>query len=220
MKHFAISVLVLLSAAAFSQQIHQGKFSTSGKSIEGVWILSGNGPLVGDLKHAIYTENGKLYMAIVASEVYTVFPLDKKVVENKTRYYDTRPNSSDYYIISSGGLDVYDSQGYINTYEYGNLEGSFNVTKVDAIGVWLFPEYTKSGEDAKIVIYTDMDKHFLAEIYSGGTSIYPLEKKVTTLETRYYDKLSSQGDYFVIGSTGLKYYDSKGYITTFEKSSL
>ena len=65
-----------------------------------------------------------------------------------------------------------------------------------------------------------MENYYLAEIYSGGHAIYPLEKKVMTLGTRYYDKLSSDGDYFIIESAGLKYYDSQGYIATFEKSIL
>lgn len=220
MKQLAFVFLLALTTSVFSQEMFQGKFSVTGKSIEGVWISTGNGALIGDIKYAIYTDKDKLYMAIIASEVYTVFPLEKKEIDNKTRYYDSRPNSSDYYILSPGGLDVFDSQGYIDTYKYGNLEGPFNVNKVTTIGVWLFPDYTESGEDAKIVLYSDMEHYYMAEIYPGGPAIYPLEKKVTTLETRYYDKLSSEGDYFVIGSAGLKYYDTNGYIITFEKSSL
>lgn len=220
MKKIIVLMLIVLSAAASAQQVRQGKFNPAGKSIQGVWIDKGNGSLVGDLKYAIYTENGKLYMAIVASEVYTVLPLLVKEVDKKTRYYDTRPGSTDYYSIGPEGLRVYDSQGYITTFENGVLSGSFNVKEKKTIGVWRDPNYAASEGEVKAVIYVEMEKYYMVVIFKDGFDRYPLEVKTVNGETRYYDTLSSTGDYFVIGTDGLKVYDSLGYIDTYKKASL
>ena len=122
MKQLLVSILLLSSIFAYSQETYNTKFSATNKTLIGVWIESPDVASVdGQMKVTIYTKSNKTYMALIASDGYIEKSMTKKVVSNTTRYYDNSSSFGEYYVISSQGLKVYDSQGYIATYKKSRL---------------------------------------------------------------------------------------------------
>lgn len=122
MKQLTILILLTLSLSGYSQEIHKKKFTTTGKTIIGVWIESEDVATVyGQMKVVLYTEKDKPFRAQIDTDGYIVYSMTRKKVGNTIRYYDNNSSFGEYYVIGEQGLKVYDSQGYIATYKKSKL---------------------------------------------------------------------------------------------------
>jgi hypothetical protein len=105
-----------------SQDINKENFNVNDKSIIGVWIESPEvATAYGAMKVVLYTKSNKPYLALIDTDGYIEKSLTEKKVGNSIRYYDNTSAFDEYYIIDNQALKVFDSQGFVATYEKSEL---------------------------------------------------------------------------------------------------
>lgn len=97
----------------------------------------------------------------------------------------------------------------------------FSTEGKNIIGVWLEAEEiaTIYGQ-MKVVLYTENSAYYMALIETDGYIVHSMTKRTISGATRYYDNDSNFGEYYIVSESGLKVYDSQGYIATYTKSKL